>query len=112
MNSVYFDNSSLEVYHARLDERPNSAAVRISWFGPQDPTEVHLERKVQQRPSGVNDDEVKDEIELPENLVVEFLEGEITPDAVQEFWRTKVSFLRERFHEALCNANLFCLPTM
>ena len=29
MNSVYLDNSSMELYHGRLDKRPNAIAVRI-----------------------------------------------------------------------------------
>ena len=31
VNSVYLDNSSLELYHGRLDKRPNAIAVRIRW---------------------------------------------------------------------------------
>ena len=30
-NSTYFDNSSLELYHGRLDKRPNAIAVRFRW---------------------------------------------------------------------------------
>jgi len=29
VNSVYFDNSSMELYHGRLDKRPNAIALRI-----------------------------------------------------------------------------------
>ena len=29
MNSVYLDNSSMELYHGRLDKRPNALAIRI-----------------------------------------------------------------------------------
>ncbi len=29
INSVYLDNSSMELYHGRLDKRPNAIAVRI-----------------------------------------------------------------------------------
>ena len=29
INSVYLDNSSLELYHGRLDKRPNALALRI-----------------------------------------------------------------------------------
>ena len=29
VNSVYLDNSSMELYHGRLDKRPNAIAVRI-----------------------------------------------------------------------------------
>ncbi len=29
--SVYFDNENLELYHGRLDKKPNAIAVRIRW---------------------------------------------------------------------------------
>lgn len=29
INSVYLDNSSMELYHGRLDKRPNAIAIRI-----------------------------------------------------------------------------------
>jgi SPX domain protein involved in polyphosphate accumulation len=29
INSVYFDNENLELYHGRLDKKPNAIAVRI-----------------------------------------------------------------------------------
>ncbi len=29
VNSVYFDNSSLELYHGRLDKRPGAIALRM-----------------------------------------------------------------------------------
>ena len=29
INSVYLDNSSMELYHGRLDKRPNAIATRI-----------------------------------------------------------------------------------
>ena len=29
VNSTYLDNSSMELYHGRLDKRPNALALRI-----------------------------------------------------------------------------------
>ena len=40
VNSVYLDNSSLELYHARLDKRPGALAIRVRWNGPGDPNKV------------------------------------------------------------------------
>jgi SPX domain protein involved in polyphosphate accumulation len=31
-NSTYFDNSSLELYHGRLDKKPNAIAIRMRWY--------------------------------------------------------------------------------
>lgn len=33
VNSVYFDNDSLELYHGRLDKKPGAIALRIRWGG-------------------------------------------------------------------------------
>ena len=33
VNSVYFDNDSLELYHGRLDKKPGAIALRIRWVG-------------------------------------------------------------------------------
>ena len=34
VNSVYLDNTSAELYHGRLDKRPNAVAVRLRWDLP------------------------------------------------------------------------------
>ena len=31
INSVYLDNSSMELYHGRLDKKPNALAIRIRY---------------------------------------------------------------------------------
>lgn len=31
INSVYFDNENLELYHGRLDKKPNAIALRIRY---------------------------------------------------------------------------------
>ena len=31
MNSVYLDNSSLELYHSLLDKKPGATTMRIRW---------------------------------------------------------------------------------
>jgi hypothetical protein len=33
INSVYFDNENLELYHGRLDKKPGAIALRIRWCG-------------------------------------------------------------------------------
>ena len=44
-NSVYLDNDQLELYHGRLDKTPGAIALRLRWYGPEDPTLVFVERK-------------------------------------------------------------------
>ncbi len=45
VNSVYFDNQNLELYHGRLDKKPGAIAVRIRWYGSGEPRKVFIERK-------------------------------------------------------------------
>jgi len=44
-NSVYLDNDQLELYHGRLDKTPGAIALRLRWYGPEDPSLVFVERK-------------------------------------------------------------------
>lgn len=45
VNSVYMDNSSMELYHGRLDKKPGAIALRIRWYGSEPPKMVFFERK-------------------------------------------------------------------
>lgn len=47
-NSVYLDNSSLELYKGRLDKTPNAIAIRLRWYGTGNATKVFVERKTHQ----------------------------------------------------------------
>lgn len=33
VNSAYLDNDSTELYHGRLDKKPNAIALRLRWCG-------------------------------------------------------------------------------
>jgi SPX domain protein involved in polyphosphate accumulation len=89
VNSVYLDNSSLEVYHGRLDERPTALTVRISWQGAQEPTEVAVERKSQKQ-TAKGSEEIQDKMTLPEHVIVGFLEGDVGVEAAKQFWQKMV----------------------
>ncbi|KAK9918747.1 hypothetical protein WJX75_006519 [Coccomyxa subellipsoidea] len=79
INSVYLDNSSMELYHGRLDKRPNAIAIRIRWYGDGDPRTCFVERKTH-RESWKGEESVKERFTLPEDKMVPFLEGEYTLD--------------------------------
>ncbi len=84
VNSVYFDNESLELYHGRLDKKPGALAIRIRWYGPNDPrgkSTCFVERKTH-RESWKGEKSVKERFTLAEELIVPYLEGEYT---VQEY---------------------------
>lgn len=83
INSVYFDNESLELYHGRLDKRPGAIAFRVRWYGPNEPKLCFVERKTH-RDSWKGEKSVKERFTLPEEKVVPFLEGEYTVAQFQE----------------------------
>ncbi|GAB4814940.1 hypothetical protein N2152v2_001986 [Parachlorella kessleri] len=83
VNSVYFDNSSLELYHGRLDKKPGAIAARIRWYGPNDPKLCFIERKTH-RESWKGEKSVKERFTLPEDKVVPYLEGEYTVEDFRE----------------------------
>lgn len=84
VNSAYLDNSSMELYHGRLDKRPGAIAVRIRWYGDGSPKICFMERKTH-RESWKGEESVKERFALPEPCVVPFLEGRYTPaDAAED----------------------------
>jgi SPX domain protein involved in polyphosphate accumulation len=44
-NSVYLDNDQLELYQGRLDKTPGAIALRMRWYGANEPSLVFVERK-------------------------------------------------------------------
>lgn len=88
INSVYLDNTSLELYHGRLDKRPNAIAIRLRWYGQGVPRLVFVERKTH-RESWKGEESVKERITLAENLVLPFLEGKYTIEQAQADLRAK-----------------------
>ena len=83
INSVYFDNESLELYHGRLDKKPGAIAFRVRWYGPNEPKLCFIERKTH-RESWKGEKSVKERFTLPEEKVVPFLEGEYTVKSFRE----------------------------
>ena len=75
VNSVYLDNSRLELYHGRIDKRPGAIAVRFRWYGSKPPKTVFVERKTH-RDSWTGEASVKERFTLDETQVVPFLIGQ------------------------------------
>ncbi|PSC73528.1 ABC transporter C family member 2 isoform A [Micractinium conductrix] len=88
VNSVYFDNDSLELYHGRLDKKPGAIALRVRWYGPGEPRLCFIERKTH-RESWKGEKSVKERFTLPEPKVVPYLEGEYTAEHFREDLRAK-----------------------
>jgi SPX domain protein involved in polyphosphate accumulation len=64
-NSVYLDNSALELYHGRLDKTPGAIALRLRWYGVGDPKIVFVERKT-------HNEKWTGEVSVKERFVVRF----------------------------------------
>jgi hypothetical protein len=86
--SSYLDNSSMELYHGRLDKRPGAIAVRVRWYGEGQPRLAFVERKTH-RESWKGEESVKERFTLAEPCVVPFLEGRYTPADAAEDLRAK-----------------------
>lgn len=97
INSVYLDNSSMELYHGRLDKKPNALAIRIRWYGSAEPGDlVFVERKTH-RESWKGEESVKDRIMLPKTKIVEFLDGTYTLDMALKEGKFKTDKDRDTF---------------
>uniref|UniRef100_A0A383VD06 SPX domain-containing protein n=1 Tax=Tetradesmus obliquus TaxID=3088 RepID=A0A383VD06_TETOB len=79
INSVYFDNENLELYHGRLDKKPNAIALRIRWYGPGEPKKVFIERKTH-RESWKGEESVKERFTLDEDKGEESVKERFTLD--------------------------------
>lgn len=79
INSVYFDNDSLELYHGRLDKKPGAIATRVRWYGPNEPKVCFVERKTH-RDSWKGEKSVKERFTLPEDKIVPYIEGQYKVD--------------------------------
>ncbi|CAM9151086.1 unnamed protein product [Chrysoparadoxa australica] len=88
VNSVYLDNSQLELYHGRLDKTPGAIALRLRWYGVDGPSTVFVERKTH-RESWTGDVSVKERFTIRQDQVMDFLDGKYNIDAEEANLRAK-----------------------
>lgn len=115
VNSVYLDNSSLEVYHTRLTENGQGIVVRLSWYGTPEPLDVHVQRKVLRgkkdfkslvfdghhtEAEHINAPLGVDEFILPSDMILAFIEGELDVRDAKEFWARKNLYMQKEVMEA------------
>ena len=79
VNSVYLDNTSMELYHGRLDKTPGAIALRFRWYGSGTPELVFVERKTH-RESWMGEVSVKERFTIKENQVQSLLNGTFDVD--------------------------------
>jgi SPX domain protein involved in polyphosphate accumulation len=83
INSVYLDNSLAELYHGRLDKRPDAIAMRLRWYGSGDPEIVFVERKTH-RMGWKGELSVKERFALKEKHIIPFLENRYSIEEVSQ----------------------------
>jgi SPX domain protein involved in polyphosphate accumulation len=80
VNSVYLDNTAMELYHGRLDKTPGAIALRFRWYGTGTPDVVFVERKTH-RESWMGEVSVKERFTIKESQVQSLLNGTFDVDA-------------------------------
>jgi len=73
-NSVYLDNDQLELYQGRLDKTPGAIALRLRWYGANEPSLVFVERKTH-RDSWTGEVSVKERFIVNESEVVQLFQN-------------------------------------
>mmetsp|Transcript_22465 Transcript_22465/g.53899 ORF Transcript_22465/g.53899 Transcript_22465/m.53899 type:complete len:971 (+) Transcript_22465:80-2992(+) len=73
VNSVYFDNRQMQLYHGRMDKTPGAIALRLRWYGTEIKN-VYVERKTH-LDSWTGNVSVKERFSLEPEQVVPYLNG-------------------------------------
>lgn len=68
VNSVYMDNTQMELYQGRLEKSPGAIALRMRWYGTGEPELVFVERKTH-RESWAGEVSVKERFIIQEKQV-------------------------------------------
>ncbi|KAI7868532.1 VTC domain-containing protein [Spinellus fusiger] len=88
ISSVYYDNSSFDLYSGRLQRDEGAEAIRFRWYGPMSSQSIFIERKTHHAP-WLNGASVKDRVRLEANQVPDYLTGEYTADAYAQKMHAK-----------------------
>jgi SPX domain protein involved in polyphosphate accumulation/uncharacterized membrane protein YidH (DUF202 family) len=94
VNSVYLDNANLEVYHSRLKDDGRGMVVKLSWYGSQEPINVHVQCKTIVELGNDEGDAIQDpngmelEFIIPSSMVLPFIEAELDSRDAVDFWRS------------------------
>lgn len=81
VSSVYLDNDDMSLYRGRLEKLEGAMAIRIRWYGSDEPQEVYIERKIH-REDWTGEVSVKTRFLLKAKHVSEYLAGNYGPDEI------------------------------
>uniref|UniRef100_A0A7S2WKV1 SPX domain-containing protein n=1 Tax=Rhizochromulina marina TaxID=1034831 RepID=A0A7S2WKV1_9STRA len=100
VNSVYLDNSQLELYHGRLDKTPGAIAIRLRWYGTGEPELVFVERKTH-RDSWTGDVSVKERFIIKPKEVPLLLNGRFPVEIKIQEMRKKGTYTEQEIEDWL-----------
>ncbi|CAN6627747.1 vacuolar transporter chaperone complex subunit 4 [Trichomonascus vanleenenianus] len=83
ITSIYFDNSSLDLYRGRLEKSEGAEAIRLRWYGGMDSDQIFVERKTH-REDWTGEKSVKARFGMKEKHVNDYLKGKYTVDQLFE----------------------------
>lgn len=79
VSSVYLDTDDLQLYKGRLEKLEGAMAIRLRWYGSDEPQEVYVERKVH-REDWTGEVSVKSRFLLKEKHIADYLSGRYTAE--------------------------------
>lgn len=74
VSSVYLDNDQMDLYRGRLEKKEGAIAIRIRWYGSDEPQELFVERKMHKE-DWTGEVSVKARFPIKAKHVNEFLKG-------------------------------------
>lgn len=83
VSSIYLDNDEMELYKGRLEKIEGGMAIRIRWYGSDDPNEVFIERKIH-REDWTGEVSVKTRFLLKSKHVYDYMTGKFSPEDLME----------------------------
>lgn len=83
ITSIYYDNTSLDLYKGRLEKNEGAEALRLRWYGGMNSDLIFVERKTH-REDWTGEKSVKARFPLKEKYVNDFMAGRYTVSQVFE----------------------------
>lgn len=99
VSSVYLDNDETELYRGRLEKTEGAEAIRLRWYGSEEPREIFIERKIH-REDWTGEVSIKSRFPLKEKHVYGYINGTYSAEQIRE---------KLRIHEIADEENIYNL---
>lgn len=114
ISSVYLDNEEMDLYKGRLEKNEGAEAIRLRWYGSQEPAEVFVERKTH-REDWTGEVSCKERFTIKAKHVNEYLAGKYSAEEIKikslkegasEEKAEKTRILAEEVQDSVLSKNL------